>query len=338
MKTLLLFLFIFICSSSIAQTNDMYNAAQHFLSLLTKEQKEKAVYTFDTAERYAWYYVPKDDRKGLTLNEMTNEQRSAATALMKTALSSKGYEKATAIMSLEKVLKAVENRAENDHYRDTAKYFFTIFNLPSKTGIWGWCVEGHHLSLSFSSYNNKLVSATPGFFGSNPAIVLSGPEKGLQILKDETELGLELIHALNKEQLDKAIINSVAPAEIITTNSRKAMIDHPEGLSYKEMNVEQQKIFMKLLSIYIQRYTHLFAESMMKNIETAGLDNMLFAWAGSTEDGPGHPKYYRIQGPTTIIEYDNTQNNGNHVHSVIRDLKNDFGGDELLEHYKQNHQ
>jgi hypothetical protein len=256
---------------------------------------------------------------------------------MKTALSKKGYKKASAIMSLEKVLKVIENRSENDHFRDTGKYFFTIFSEPSEKGIWGWRLDGHHLSLSFCSESNRLVSGTPGFFGANPAVVLSGPEKGLEILKEETQLALELLHALNKEQLKKTMIASVAPADIITYNNRKAMIEKQEGLSYREMNKEQKKIFLQLLSIYIQRYTHLFAVSMMKDIETAGMENLLFAWAGGTESGPGHPKYYRVHGPTIIIEYDNTQNNGNHIHSVVRDLKNDFGGDALLEHYKNSH-
>ena len=334
--TLLCISAVFNCAC-FAQENEMYKAAEHFLSLLDNQQKEKILYPFDTTERYAWYYVPKDDRKGLTINEMNEQQRNAAVTLMKTALSKQGYDKATAIMSLEKVLKAIENRDENDHYRDTGKYFFTLFNKPSKEGIWGWRIDGHHLSLSFCSAFGKLVSVTPGFFGSNPAIVLSGPEKGVEILKDETQLGLELVHALTKQQLEKTVIDSVAPGDIITLNKRTAMIENPVGLNYKDMTKDQQKIFMQLLSIYIQRYTHLFAAGMMKEIESAGIDKLLFAWAGSMEGGPGHPKYYRIQGPTIIIEYDNTQNNGNHIHSVIRDLQHDFGGDELLQHYKNDH-
>jgi len=339
MKTLLTMLctLIFFNLPCIAQENNMYKAAQNFLALLDKKQKMQTMYPFDTAERYTRHFVPKDDRKGISLNEMNTQQRNAAVKLMKTALSEEGYKKASAIMSLEKVLKVMENRAENDHYRDTGKYFFTIFNDPSEKGIWGWRLDGHHLSFSFCSESNRLVSGTPGFFGANPAIVLSGPEKGLEILKEETELALELLHALNKEQLQKTIINPVAPADIITYNNRKAMIEKLEGLSYRDMSKDQQKIFLQLLSVYIHRYTHLFAAGMMNDAETAGMDNLLFAWAGSMEDGPGHPKYYRIQGPTIIIEYDNTQNNGNHIHSVVRDLKNDFGGDALLEHYKNSH-
>ncbi|MEP6845160.1 MAG: DUF3500 domain-containing protein [Panacibacter sp.] len=339
MKTLLTVLSILIVFNCkcIAQENDMYKDAENFLHLLDEKQKNKAIYPFDTDERYTWHFIPKDDRKGLPVNDMNPQQRAAAVQLMKTALSKEGYKKATEIMSLEKVLKVIENRAENDHYRDTGKYFFTIFGVPSLKGIWGWRVEGHHLSLSFCSSANSLISGTPGFFGANPAVVLSGPQEGLEILKDETQLGLELVHSLTKEQLQKTLIDTIAPGDILTYNYRKAMIEKRQGLSFANLTKDQQKIFLQLLSIYIQRYTHLFAMAMMHDIETAGTENLLFAWAGSTENGTGHPKYYRIQGPTIIIEYDNTQNNGNHIHSVIRDLKNDFGGDELMEHYKSDH-
>ena len=157
----------------------MVKRANSFLSLLDKNQKEQAVYIFNSEERYNWHFIPKDDRKGLSLNEMNDKQRTAARELMKTALSNEGYKKADAIMQLENVLKAIENRPDTDHHRDPLKYYFTIFGTPSAKDIWGWRVEGHHVSLNFSSDSNRLVSGTPGFFGSNPETVLSGPKKGL---------------------------------------------------------------------------------------------------------------------------------------------------------------
>ncbi|MDB5249783.1 MAG: hypothetical protein JWQ40_4177 [Segetibacter sp.] len=320
-----------------AQENDMYKTANIFLNVLTAKQKAQTQYPFDSSERYFWHYVPLNNRKGISMNELNEQQKNAAIQLLKSALSEKGYQKASAIMALENVLKVIENRQESDHYRDRGKYYFTIFGEPSKTTIWGWRLDGHHLSFSFSSDENKLVSGTPGFMGSNPAVVLIGPEKGLEILKEENELALELLHSLNDEQLKKTIINATAPGDILTVNSRKAMIENVAGLSYSALTAEQKAMFIKLLSVYIHRYTRLFADRMMKNIEAASMDKLLFAWAGSKENGPGNERYYRIQGPTIIIEYDNTQNNGNHVHTVIRDLKNDFGGDELLEHYKKSH-
>ena len=330
-------IFLALNLSCKAQENEMVNRANDFINLLDKNQKQQATYSFNSSERYNWHFIPKDDRKGISFNEMSEKQRAAARELMKTALSNEGYKKADAIMQLEKVLKVVENRSETDHHRDPLKYYFTIFGTPSAKDIWGWRLEGHHISLNFSSDSNKLVSGTPGFFGSNPAIVLSGPEKGLEILKGEDKLAMELLHSLTKDQLEKAVIDTVAPNEIITYASRKAMIENPRGISYSDLTAEQQKIFMQLLSVYIHRYARSYANGMMKDIEAAGMEKLLFAWAGSQEESPGHPKYYRIHGPTIIIEYDNTQNNGNHVHTVVRDLKKDFGGDLLLEHYKKNH-
>ena len=328
---------MFSCSSQSTNSvsGDMKASAIKFLQTLSASQKAKTQFAFDDEERYNWHYTPID-RKGIPLKELTAVQREAGLDLLHTALSDTGFNKTSAIIQLEDVLREVENRKADDDYRNPEKYYFSIFGNPVLDSIWGWRFEGHHIAFNFSSKNNQLVSGTPGFLGSNPAIVLSGPEKGKQILKDETELGLALLQSLDTKQMEKAIINIKAPAEILTGDSRKAMINDPKGILYNELNGTQQKIFMKLLSIYIHRYTRLFAMGMMQEIESAGLNNLRFAWAGDQQAGPGHPHYYRIQGPTILIEYDNTQNNANHVHTVIRDLKNDFGGDELLEHYNKN--
>ena len=319
--------------SAGANRSEMAKAASVFLQTLSEKQKDKIQFEFNEEERYNWHYIPRS-RKGLTLNEMNDEQIKAAFALLRTALSDTGFNKANSIIQLENVLREVESRPVNDTYRDRGNYSFSIFGNPSADKIWGWRLEGHHLAFNFSSENDRLVSGTPGFFGSNPAVVLSGSEKGKYILKDEAELGFALLHSLKKEQTDKAIISKEAPGEILTAASRHAMINDPKGILYNELEVPQQKIFLQLLSIYIHRYTRAFAEGMMKEIEEAGLNDLRFAWAGDQQPGIGHPHYYRIQGPTIIIEYDNTQNNANHIHTVIRDLKNDFGGDELMKHYK----
>ena len=316
-----------------ANLSDMAKKASVFLQTLSENQRAKIQFGFNEEERYNWHYIPKS-RKGLTLNEMTGQQSKEAFALLRTALSDTGFNKANSIIQLENVLREVESRSSSDTYRDPGNYFFSIFGNPATDAIWGWRLEGHHLSFNFSSKDNRLVSGTPSFLGSNPAVVLSGSEKGKYILKDEADLGFALLHSLNKEQKDKAIISNEAPGDILTAASRNAIIKEPKGILYNELESPQQKIFMQLLSIYIHRYTRSFAEVMMKEIEEAGLNKLRFAWAGDQQPGIGHPHYYRIQGPTIIIEYDNTQNNANHIHTVIRDLKNDFGGDELLKHYK----
>jgi Protein of unknown function (DUF3500) len=338
MKQLFLLIFLFVNFSCNAQSsNGIESAAEKFLQTLSPDQKAKAQFSFDQQERYNWHFIPKEDRKGITLNELNTGQRNAALQLLHTSLSDTGYNKTISIMQLDAVLKELENRGPDDHYRDPGKYYFSIFGEPSSNKIWGWRLEGHHISFNFCSENNRLVSGTPGFLGANPAVVLSGPEKGKQILKDETELAFALLHLLDADQLKKSIISIDAPAEIITGASRSAMISDPKGILYSELTSEQQKALMQLLSIYIHRYTRLFAMDMMHEIEEAGIKNLRFAWAGASEPGLGHPHYYRIQGPTIIIEYDNTQNNANHVHTVVRDLKHDFGGDELLQHYKNQH-
>jgi hypothetical protein len=314
--------------------SEMGRAANKFLETLSAKQKAKAQFQFDEEERWNWHFIPKD-RKGIALKELNDAQRKAVMDLLHTALSDTGFQKTNAIIQLEDILRIAEGRPENDEYRDHGKYYISVFGKPSVDSIWGWRFEGHHISLNFSSKDNRLVSATPNFLGANPAVVLSGPEKGKQVLKDETELGFELLHSLDANQKEKAVINTQAPADIITGASRKAMINDPQGILYSELNSLQKKIFMQLLSIYIHRYTRLFAMDMMNEITSAGINNLRFAWAGAQQTGPGNPHYYRLQGPTIIIEYDNTQNNANHVHTVVRDLKNDFGGDELLEHYKK---
>ncbi len=320
-----------------AQSGSQFQAADLFLRSLSKSQQLQAVYPISSDERFVWGYIPKTDRKGVSLNEMDATQKKAAVSLMKLALSNNGVKKAQAIMGLEKVLKRLENRAADDNYRDTGKYYFTLFGKPSAENVWGWRLDGHHLSYSFTIKNNMILAGTPGFFGANPAVVLSGPEKGLEILKEETQLGLQLVHSFNAEQMGKATISDVAPGDIVTAANRVASIQNPKGILYSDLTPAQQTVFMQLLSLYIHRYTRLFADRMMQKIETAGLNHLIFSWAGSTEDGIGHPKYYRIQGPAIIIEYDNTQNNANHIHTVIRDLTSDFGGDDLLSHYQSSH-
>ena len=313
----------------------MSQAANEFLQSLSPKQRSMTQFKFDEEERYNWHFIPKA-RKGIPWKELNGMQRNSAMKMLHAALSDTGFQKTTAIVQLEDILRRTEGRPDGDDYRDSGKYYISVFGNPSNP-IWGWRFEGHHISLNFSLRENHLVSATPNFLGANPAIVLSGSEKGMEVLKDETQLGLALLNSLDATQKGKAVINVEAPADIITGADRKAIITDTHGVSYNELNSEQQKIFMQLLSLYIHRYTHLFAMAMMRDIEAAGLNKLLFAWAGDQQIGIGHPHYYRIKGPTIIIEYDNTQNNANHVHTVVRDLKDDFGGDELLEHYRQNH-
>ena len=325
---------IVLFSSSVMAQNDLVQKANNFLAALPAGMKEKAQYKFDDDERFNWHFVPRS-RNGVSFRDFNPAQRDAALDLLKTSLSMQGYQKATAIMELENVLREVEGRAPSDKYRDPQNYYLTIFGTPDNSKPWGWRFEGHHIALNFSSVSNRIESSTPSFFGSNPGIVRSGPEKGKQILKEETDLGFSLVNSFDADKLKIVLISDTALPEIVSSNSRKASSLTPAGLSYSSMNGEQKALFMKLLEVYVRNYELGFSNKLMEKIKKAGVEKLSFAWAGSLKPGAGH--YYRIQGPMLLIELDNTQNNANHVHSVVRDLTNDFGEDILREHYEKEH-
>ncbi|GAB3515205.1 DUF3500 domain-containing protein [Emticicia fontis] len=340
MKTLLTMCMLWVyCVAAFAQNTAnklIVSAASDFLKLLDNTQLQKINYPYDADERMNWYFVPKV-RKGLMLREMDDKQKEGAMNLLKATLSQQGQEKAIAIIQLEIILKELEKAPPESDYRSPVKYYFTIFGTPDEKKLWGWRIEGHHLSLNFSSESGKIVSATPLFFGSNPGIVPSGEKKGYQILKDEYNLGFELLNSFTPEQLQKVIISETAPGEIITSNKRKVSDLAKEGISFADMNAAQQKIFLRLLSIYIKNYPLGFSNELMQKIEKAGLNQLRFVWAGGKKAGESNGQYYRIQNEVILIEYDNTQNNANHIHTVTRDLTNDFGEDILKKHYDLEH-
>lgn len=329
--TILLLTFI---QSAQAQNNAIETKATAFLNLLDESQKTKVLYAYDDEERFNWHFVPRE-RNGLPFKEMNEKQHQAALALLKTCLSEQGYQKANNIIALENVLREVESRPADDTYRDPMNYSITIFGTPAADSLWGWRIEGHHMSINFSSADSQIISSTPTFWGSNPAVVRTGRYRGRQILKQETDLGFTLVNSLDMNQLRTAVIAEKAPADIITGNQRKAELQEPSGLAYTEMSEQQKKLLMQLLNVYVKNYQLGFSKRLMEKIEKAGVENLSFAWAGSLQPGAGH--YYRIQGPMLLIEYDNTQNNANHVHTVVRDLTNDFAEDILREHYQKEH-
>ena len=312
-------------------------AAKQFISLLDSNQHHEAVYPFEDEERYVYHYFPVNDRKGLPLARMTATQRDAAFALVRSCIDGQTEKKIREIIQLEVLLKQIENRAADDHFRDPGQYYFTVFGIPSPKTIWGWRIEGHHVYFNFSAKDNKLVGGSPAFLGSNPAIVQSGPDKGKEVLREEKETGLALLKLLSADQKKQAIFSDEAPGDIVTAIKRDATSENNQGITFASLNPAQQEQLLAIITLYVHRFTKLFASEMLDEIRKAGLANLRFAWAGDQATGPGHPHYYRIQGPTLIIEYDNTQNNGNHLHTVVRDLKHDFGGDALLEHYRAGH-
>jgi hypothetical protein len=321
----------------------MSDAATHLLSSLTAEQRQQATFAFDADERTHWHFIPTEmfPRKGLLIRSMTEPQRKLAHDLMKAGLSQRGYLTASSIMNLETVLKALEaaERAAADRpptgqilERDPEKYFFSIFGTPSAKDTWGWRVEGHHVSLHFTVVNGTMVAASPSFFGSNPAEVRQGPKKGLRILGAEEDAARALLESLDASQRTKAIINATAPGDMLTMANLDISPLSPSGLDAAAMTAAQRDLLMKLLDVYIGKMAADIAEDRLSRVRKAGVEKIGFAWAGETERGKKH--YYRVQGPTFLIEYDNTQNDGNHIHSVWRDFNGDFGRDLLREHLR----
>ncbi|MCA1591019.1 MAG: DUF3500 domain-containing protein [Acidobacteria bacterium] len=329
-----------------AQYNAMSAAARYFLKSLSPELRAKAVFPFQNDERLRWHFLPHlhyapeftFSRNGVSLGQMTKEQRVAAHALLQSGLSTSGYLKAAGIIRLEDTLRDVEVGQGRDpqiaaRVRTPENYFFTIFGDPATSGPWGWRADGHHLSLNFTSINGGLTAATPAFMGTNPAIVLDGPHAGSSILSAEGTLARELLSGLDSKQRARAVIAATAPDEIITGNARKAILNGFAGIPALNMNDSQRRMLMLLIEEYVNNMRGEFASSQLRRIRSAGVEKIHFAWAGGSERG--QPHYYRIHGPSLLIEFDNTQNNANHIHTVCRDLEYDFGGDMLRQHYEE---
>jgi uncharacterized protein DUF3500 len=181
--------------------------------------------------------------------------------------------------------------------------------------------------------DGKLVTSTPSFYGANPAEVRQGPRKGLRILADEEDIARQFVKSLPPDLRKAAIFSETAPKEIITEAKVKIEPLEKTGIEAGKLNREQKDALLKVIKVYVERYRPELAKDDLAKIEKAGLDKIQFAWAGGLERGEGH--YYRIQGPTFLMEYDNTQNNNNHIHSVWRDFESDFGEDLLRKHYKE---
>jgi hypothetical protein len=322
----------------------MARAAVAFLDILSPDQRQKATFPFESDERLRWNFIPTEmfPRKGLAIKEMNQVQRQRAHDLLKAGLSQKGYLTASAIMDLEAILADIEERnrqgaspTQEDRARlrrDPELYFFTVFGTPSTKGTWGWRAEGHHVSLHFNIVNGTLVASAPTMFGSNPAEVREGPKKGLRILGDQEDEAYALLTSLDESQRAKAIINNVALRDIVTRNEVQVSPLSPVGLTADAMTPKQRETLMKLVDVYISKMASDIAAERTDRIRTAGVEKIAFAWAGELERGKQH--YYRVQGPTFLIELDNTQNNANHIHSVWRDFEGDFGRDLLKEHLK----
>jgi hypothetical protein len=320
----------------------MATAATRFVNALTPDQRQQASFAFNSDERLHWHFIPTETfpRKGLLVQSMNESQRKLAHDLLKAGLSQRGYLTASSIMDLEAVLGALEASGRSVEaqprnapmVRDPERYFFSIFGTPSTKDTWGWRVEGHHVSLHFTVVNGTLVASTPSFFGSNPAEVREGPKKGLRILGPQEDAARALLQSLDASQRTKAILDAKAPNDILTVAKVDISPLSPTGLAAEAMTAPQRDLLMKLIDVYTGYMAPDIAADRQARLRKAGVEKIAFAWAGETEHGKKH--YYRIQGPTFLVELDNTQNDGNHIHSVWRDFDGDFGRDLLREHLK----
>ena len=319
--------------AAAAPAGDMAAAARNFLAALNDDQRSKAAFTFDSDERDNWHFVPRE-RKGLTVKDMIPAQRHLAFALLNTGLSQRGFAQATTIMSLEQVLQEMEGPSRK-FPRDPELYHVSIFGTPDEKGTWGWRVEGHHLSVNFTVVDGTVAAGTPSFMGTNPGEIRKGPRAGLRVLGGEEDLGRELVKSLNEKQQAVAIIDTKAPDEITTSDVRKVTPGKPAGILLGDLNRAQRDTAVRLIHAYVDRLRGEVAAADFAKIQKAGIEKVAFAWAGSLEKGQRH--YYRVQGPTFLLEYDNTQNDANHVHAVWRNFEGDFGHDALAAHLKSEH-
>jgi hypothetical protein len=310
----------------------MSSGAKTLIDSLWPLQREKLLFKLEDDERFNWFYTPVP-RKGLPLREMTSGQRQLALSLLSAGLSQSGLAKAYTIMSLEEVL-AIVDGINGPNRRDPDGYFMSIFGDPSDTGAWSYRFEGHHISTHFTMTDGKL-SGTPTFLGANPAMVLEGRRKGLRTLPREEDLARDLIRTLSQEQRKSAIVSVEAPGDILTEHSRQAAIQgQPNGIRLNALNAAQGDQLNTLLAEYCDNMAAEIAAARKDQIRRVQND-LWFAWAGGLE--PRQKHYYRIQSPEFLVEYDNTQDGANHIHSVWRDLNGDFGRDLLKDHYQSSH-
>lgn len=308
---------------------EMATAANAFLTSLNPDQSAKARFPFDADERENFHFIPKE-RKGIPYADLSPEQKTLSRNLLASGMSEKGLLKVETIIALESLLAEMEN---NPTFRDNKKYHTTIFGTPGAETTWAWRFEGHHLSVNFTIVNGgKSISATPSFLGANPAEVRGERLKGTRPLAAEEDLARTLATALH-DASKPVIYTETPPNDILTGADRKARQLEPVGIPASEMSDAQREGLLTLISEYAHRHRADVADADIARIK-ADLPKVRFAWAGGLKKDEAY--YYRIQGTSFLIEAANVQNNANHIHTVWRDLANDFGRDALGDH-QRNH-
>ncbi len=299
-------------------------AALAIIGGLPDEARARAVLPFASAERRDWHYVPRT-RPGLPLSDLDLTGRERVQNLMRAILSESGLLKVNSVPILEGILRELEGGAV---HRNPENYSLVIFGDPAGDAPWGWRFEGHHLSIGFTFEGETVRGVTPFFLGANPAVVPRGEFGGQRFLATEEELALDLMASLDEEERKTARIDEKAPRDVLYGPGQA----RPEslGVSYQDLDPAERALLWALVRLYAHNLCAETAAEVIARIESEGRDGIRFAWAGPMERWA--LRYYRISGPTFVIELDRTGANPGHVHALWRDPERDFGGDILEAH------
>jgi hypothetical protein len=322
-------------------------SANIFLKGLTADQLNKTQYDFTDTLRYKWTNLPVGlvPRAGIRYGELSEKSRIAFHEMLSSVLSSQGYLKIGSIMQLDDILNILIQQAFDKGEMDSQRlkqlqnlrwgyenYFICLWGIPDESKPWGVSFGGHHLALNLTMRGNS-ISFTPLFIGTDPAQPQTSKWAGWRVLSKEEDYGFMLLHFLSAEQKAKAILNQATPKDIITNPGSSQRITTYYGIAAREFNQDQLEVFKILIQEYLHNFEHHVAHGLYEKILKTGFDKIYFAWIGGTERHTPH--YYIINGPDFLIEYDNVgfENDGNHIHAILREKNNDFGADILKEHY-----
>jgi len=335
LSAMLFFMGVAWCSAepAVPKKTDSIFATFELVQSLEADQQSEAVFTFDDPQRQHWMFLP-GTRAGLPLRDMTTAQREKLQALLRTVLSARGMDDLEGIYAMEVALQdAAKRRGREDPTRDPDQYEFAMFG-EAGDDPWAWHFEGHHLSLNFTHIDND-VSVTPLFIGVAPFELPDGPHRGMRVLGDESDAGFRLLGSLDEEQRARAIISDRVPGDVHTVPGREDRLATTEGIPLRDLDESQQAMAMDILREYVGILQGDLAAGELKRIEDAGIERIHFAWAGASTPGEGH--YFRLHGPTFILEYDCIGGNPDHVHMVWHDPERNFGADPLEKHRQQHH-
>ena len=315
----------------------MAAAAGDFLASLPEAQKAQAAFAFDSEERSRHHFIPPEvfERRGVSYADLGFEQKVRAQELLRSGLSRRGYLTARQIMEVEGILGVLVEGEGRRFARDPDAYWVSVFGTPSAAGTWGWRWEGHHLSLHFTVVDGEATVSTPTFLGANPATVPSGARKGLRAMKAQEDTARDLLASLDAGQREAAIFDDVAPTNVVTGADLVVDPLDPVGIQGSALSSAQQEMLMAVVDSYVGLMADDVAELRRAAVAEGGVEDTWFAWAGPT--ARGEVAYYRVQGPNFLIEFDNTQEDPNHIHAAYRDFDGDLGRDLLREHVAQEH-